>query len=196
MCLDNGDSFNCDWGSFNGNWSSFNSDWGGSVSSVGESWGSFNGNWGSSVSSVGKGWSSFNGDWGSSISSVGKGWGSFSVGNSWGGDCVLDSGGNWLVDGVVVLVNDGGIDDLVNGADLVGLGNWVRLLDLNGVGLGNVGLVDNLSLDWDWVWDWDIDGVPVDLEFRFDASHLGGDLGVSPDGSEDLLLWNKFEGKF
>ena len=100
------------------------------------------------------------------------------------------------MDGVVVLVNDGGIDDLVDGANLVGLGNWVGLLDLNGVGLGDVGLVDNLSLDWDWVWDWDIDGVPVDLELGFDASHLGGDLGVSPDWGEDLLLLTNLRGNF
>lgn len=185
LCLSNGN-----WGSFNSDsWGNGNS-WGSGISSVGEGWGSFNGNWGSGVSSVSQGWGSLDSDsWGSGVSSVSEGWGSFNS-DSWGSGVAVDSGGNWLVDGVVVLVNDWGVDNLVNGADLVGLGNWVRLLDLDGVWLGNVGLVDNLSLDWDGVWDWDIDGVTVDLEFRLDTSHLGGDLGVSPDGSEDLLLSN------
>ncbi len=99
-----------------------------------------------------------------------------------------------MVDGVAGLLNDGGLNNLVDGVDLVGLGNSVWLGNLNSVWLGNVGLVDNLPLDWDWVWNWDINGVTVDLEFGLNASHGGGDLGVSADGSEDLLLSNGVSG--
>jgi hypothetical protein len=182
---------NSNWGSLDGSWGSFNGD---------GSWGSLDGNWGSgvsecwgsSVSSVCECWGSLDSDgsWGSSVS---DGWGSFSYGN--GGSLGVsdgkggsDSGGNLLVDGVAGLLNDGGLDNLVDWVDLVGLGNWVGLLDLNGVGLGNVGLVDDLSLDWHWVWNWDIDGNTVHLEFGLNASDSWGDLGVSADGSENLLL--------
>jgi len=82
----------------------------------------------------------------------------------------------------------------VDGVDLVGLGdgNWVG--DLNGVGLGNMGLVDDLTLNWNGVGDWDINRDLVDLELRLDAGHLGGDLGVGADRGVDLLLGDGVSG--
>lgn len=150
------------------------------------------------------GWGSLgsDGDWGSTVSGITLGsdgnWGSFSDGVSllgvsdWGSDGLnlVGNGGNWLVDGVAGLLNDWGLNNLVDWVDLVGLGNWVGLFNLNGVGLGNVGLVDDLLLDWDWVGDWDLNGVTVDLEFGLDASHDWGDLGVGADWSGDLFLGN------
>ena len=104
---------------------------------------------------------------------------------------MLDSCGNGLVDSVADLVNDRGINNLLYGVDLVGLWNWVRLGHFDGVGLLDVGLVDNLSFDWDWVWDWDIDWYPLDVEFWLDASHHWSDLGVGTNwGSNDLLEKN------
>ena len=57
--------------------------------------------------------------------------------------------GNGLVNGDVVLVNDGGLDNLLDGMDLVGLGNGIRLGNLNGVRFGNMFLNDDFSLDGD-----------------------------------------------
>ena len=65
-------------------------------------------------------------------------------GNSVGGN------GNGLVDGNMVLVNDGGLDNLVDGVDLVGLGNGIGLGNLNGVGFGNMFLNNDFSLNRDW----------------------------------------------
>jgi hypothetical protein len=126
--------------------------------------------------------------WGSGNSVTGIGVTSVGVTNLSNGGSNLGDGDSWLVDGVAGLLNDRGLDDLVNLVNTVGLGNWVGLLDLNGVWLGNVGLVDNLLLNWDGVWDWDINGVTVDLEFRLDTADLGSDLGVSADWGQDLLL--------
>jgi len=156
------------------------------------------GNWGSSVTSITVG---SDGNWGSlsnGVSLLGiSDWGSFSsnsvslLGNSdWGNLNVLSDGGDWLVNGVAGLLDDWGLNNLVDWVDLVGLGNWVGLFNLNGVWLGNVGLVDDLSLDWDWVWYWDINWVTVDIEFGLDAGHLGGDPGVGADWSGDSLLGN------
>ena len=57
--------------------------------------------------------------------------------------------GNGLVNGDMVLVNDGGLDNLLDGMDLVGLGNGIRLGNLNGVRFGNMFLNDDFSLDGD-----------------------------------------------
>ena len=81
---------------------------------------------------------------------------------------------------------------MLNWVDLVWLGYSIRLRDLNGVGLGNVGLVDNLALDWDGDWNWDLNGDLVHLKLGLDAGNLGGDLGVGANWSDDLLL-NKIE---
>jgi hypothetical protein len=167
------DLSNGDCGNLNNN--SLGGDWGSGIT-ISESWGSFGigEGWGSSV---GKGWGS----------SVGKSGGSFSIGNSWGSSSIGNMS-NLLVDGVAGLLDDGSLDNLVDGVDLVGLSNSVGLGNLNGVGLGNVGLVDNLALNWDWVGDGEIDWDLVDLELWFNAGHLGGDLGVGANWSKDVFL--------
>merc|ERR1712227_1053654 len=43
-----------------------------------------------------------------------------------------------LVDSDVVLVNHGGLDDLLDGVDLVGFGNGDGMRNLNCVGFGNM----------------------------------------------------------
>ena len=104
--------------------------------------------------------------------------------------------GNGLVNGVAGLLNDWGLNNLVDGVDLVGLWDSVRLRDLDGVGLGNMGLVDDLTLNRDWVGDWDIDWDLVDLELRLNAGHPRGDLGVSAHWGKDLLLSDGISGSW
>merc|ERR1711935_243226 len=94
--------------------------------------------------------------------------------------------GNGLVDGNVVLVNDGGLDNLLDGVDLVGCGNGIGLDNLNGVGFGNMFLNDDFSLNGDGDGNGDLDGVFVDSDFRFDSGHLRSDDSVGPDGSLDF----------
>ena len=77
---------------------------------------------------------------------------------------------------------------MLNWVDLVGLGYSIRLRDLNGVGLGDLLLVDDLTLNRDRDWNWDLDWDLVDVEFRLDASHRRSDSGVSPDGCNNPLL--------
>ena len=87
---------------------------------------------------------------GCSNMSVSSGCSDGMVGNSMG----LDSNG--LVDGDVVLVNDGGLDNLVDGVDLVGLGDSIGSGDLNGVRFGNMFLDNDFSLNWDGHGDRDL----------------------------------------
>jgi hypothetical protein len=161
-----------DCGSLNGN--SLGDDWGGGIT-ISKSRGGF---------CISEGWGSSVGESGGS--SVGESGGSFSIGNSWGSS--VGNMSDLLVDGVAGLLDDGSLNNLVDGVDLVGLSNSVGLRNLNGVGLGNMGLVDNLALNWDWVGDGEIDGDLVDLELGFDAGHLRGDLGVGANWSQDVLL--------
>ena len=55
--------------------------------------------------------------------------------------------GNGLVDSDVVLVNHGGLDNLVDGVNLVRLGNGIRLGNFNGVGFGNMFQNNDFSLN-------------------------------------------------
>jgi hypothetical protein len=112
-------------------------------------------------------------------------WGYSSVDRCGNGSC------NLLMDSIAGLLNDRSLNDLLDRVDLVGLGNSVGLRNINCVGLGYVGLVDNWRFNWDWVWNWDINGVLVDLELWFDTSHLGSDSGVGADWSSNPLLFNK-----
>merc|ERR1719219_2149944 len=110
-----------------------------------------------------------------------------------GGNSVVCDG-NGLVDGDMVLVNDGGLDNLLDGVDLVGLGNSIGLGNLNGVGFGNMFLNDDFSLNGDGDSNRDLDGVFVNLELRFDSGHLGSDDRVGPDGSLDFGDGNGISG--
>jgi len=86
----------------------------------------------------------------------------------------------------MVLVNDGGLDNLVDGVDLVGLGNGIGLGNLNGVGFGNMFLNNDFSLDRDGDRLGDLNGVFVDCEFRNNSGHLGCDVSVGPDRGLDF----------
>merc|ERR1711884_195888 len=98
-----------------------------------------------------------------------------------------DSGNsNGLVDGNMVLVNDGGLDNLVDGVDLVGLGNGIGLGNLNGVGFGNMFFNNDFSLYRDGDRLGDLNGVFVDCEFRNNSGHLGCDVSVGPDRGLDF----------
>jgi len=143
--------------------------------------------WGEGVSESGgsmvDGWSSSGeslGDWDGTSNSL----------DGWGGDGVVDSllDSDWVRDSVGLLLNDWGLDDVLDLVDLVGLGDSNWGWDLNVVWLGDV-LVDNdLPLDWGWDRDWDSDLVLVDLQFRLDPGLLWGDDGVGPDWGQDALL--------
>lgn len=93
--------------------------------------------------------------------------------------CVVDNGLlNNLMDGV----------DLVRGRDGDGTGN------LNVVGLGNVLLDNDLSLNGDRNLDGDINVILVDLELRNNVGLDRGDPGVSSHRCKDLLLDNGISG--
>lgn len=94
--------------------------------------------------------------------------------------------GNGLVNSDMVLVNDGGLNNLLDGVDLVGLGYGIGLGNLNGVGFGNMFLNNDFSLNGDGHGDGDLNGVFVNLELRYDSGHLGGDDRVGPDGGCDF----------
>jgi len=106
----------------------------------------------------------------------------------------MNCGGNGLVDGVASLLNNGCLDDLLDGVNLVGLGHCVWLGNLDGVRPWHVILGDDDFLNWNWIWDWNIDGDLVDVQFWLDASHCGGDPGVGAHWGEDPLLSDSVDG--
>ena len=77
-----------------------------------------------------------------------------------------------------VLVNDGGLHNMLDGVDSVRLGDSVGLFNLDGVGLGNMFVNDDFPFDGDGHGDGDLDGVFVHLKLGLNASDLGGDVGV------------------
>jgi len=131
------------------------------------------------------------GGWGSSVTDGGGGWGSGVAdggGGHWGGvvNSLLD--GNWVRDGVSLLLNDWSLNDVLDLVDWVGLGDSVWSWHLNLVWLGHV-LVDNdLPLDWSGHGHWNIDLVLVDLQFWLDPGGLWGDDGVGPGWGQHLLV--------
>ena len=117
----------------------------------------------------------------SGMSSNGSG-GSMSISHGSG----MDSNSG-LVDADGVLVNDGGLHNMLDGVDSVGLGDSVGLFNLDGVGLGNMFVNDDFPFDGDGHGDGDLDGVFVHLKLGLNASDLGGDVGVGADGGGDSL---------
>lgn len=121
-------------------------------------------------------------------SSVGNGNGS-SVGYSNG------SGGNSVVGGGVGSVVDNGLlNNLVDGVNLVGGGDGDGTGNGNLVGLGNVLLDNDLTLNGNGDMDGHINVVLVDLELGHDVGLDRGDSGVSSHGSEDSLLGDGISG--
>lgn len=91
-----------------------------------------------------------------------------------------------LVDSDVMLVNDRGLDHMLNGVYLVGLRYEIGLGHLNGVWLGHVFLDDDFPFNGDRDGHGDLDGVFFNLELGFDAFHLGSDDCVSSDRCGNL----------
>ena len=160
--------------------------------------------WGSSSIALASNSIAFSGDgWGSNSIALGSvalgsnSWGSNSVALGsigWGSNSGLNYGssGNGLVNGVAGLLDDRGLNNLLDRVDLVGLGNSIGLRNLDGVGPGNLLLVDDFALNRDWVRNGNVDGVLVDLELGLDAPDLRGDDGVGAvRGRNPLLVLKK-----
>ena len=156
--------------------------------------------WGSSSIALASNSIAFSGDgWGSNSIALGSvalgsnSWGSNSVALGsigWGSNSGLNYGssGNGLVNGVAGLLDDRGLNNLLDRVDLVGLGNSIGLRNLDGVGPGNLLLVDDFAFNRDWVRNGNVDGVLVDLELGLDAPDLRGDDGVGADRGRNPLL--------
>merc|ERR1719471_2492569 len=121
-----------------------------------------------------KGGSSMSSNNGSSMSS-----------NNGGSDSADGDSGLVYADGV--LVNDGGLHNMLNGVDSVGLRDSVGLFDLNGVRLGHMFVNNDFPFDGNGDSDGDGDLVPVHFKLGLNAGDLGGDSGVGADGSGDSL---------
>jgi len=126
--------------------------------------------------------SGVSGNNGSGMSSNNGSGGSMSISHGSG----MDSNSG-LVHADGVLVNDGGLHNMLDGVDSVGLGDSVGLFNLDGVGLGNMFVNNDFPFDGDGHGDGDLDGVFVHLKLGLNASDLGGDVGVGADGGGDSL---------
>merc|ERR550519_1123515 len=132
---------------------------------------------------------------GKSMAGVAKSWSSNGVvaDSDWGLGDGVDGGGVSGDDGLggVSLhggVVDGrGLHDLLDGVDLVGSGDWDSPGDGNLVGLGHVGVGDDLTGHSSGHSHGNIHVVLVDLDLGHDVGHLGGDLHVAPHWGGDLL---------
>jgi len=144
--------------------------------------------------------------WGSGVAessgAVVDGWGSsggVAVVDGWGSSCdvadsldtdVLDSllDGDWVRDGVGLLLNDWGLHDVLDLVDLVWGWDSHWGWHLNVVWLRDVPVDNDLPLDRGGDSNWNFDLVLVDLQFGLDPGLLWGDDGVSPDWGQDALL--------
>lgn len=93
-----------------------------------------------------------------------------------------------------LLVDHRGLDDLLDGVDLVGLGHRHGPGHLDVVGLGHVLGVDDGPLHGHGDGPRDLHGELVDLQLRLDPGQLGGDDGVGPAGGDDALLRHGVQG--
>merc|ERR1719483_1776030 len=81
--------------------------------------------------------------------------------------------------------------------DVRGLNNlwdWDSTWDSNLIRLGDMGDLDNLTGNGTWDSNWDINIVLLDIDLWDNVGELGGDSGVSSDGSKDSLLDNGVSG--
>merc|ERR1711962_350877 len=92
------------------------------------------------------------------------------------------------VDIVGGVVDMGGLNNLLDGVDLVGGGNGNSTGNSNLVRSGHMLVYDNLTLDRNGNMDGDVNVVVLYIELGDDVGLLGGDPGVGPHGGEDLLL--------
>merc|ERR1712106_794737 len=123
-------------------------------------------------------------NWGSSN---GSNW-DVRISVDWGGMSSYDSlGGVGLVCGVVDVR---GLNDLLDGVNLVGSWDWDGTGNGNLIRLGDM-LVDNdLTGNGTWDSNWDINIVFLDIDLWDDVGDLGSDSGVSSDWSSNFGLDN------
>jgi len=92
------------------------------------------------------------------------------------------------VDIVGGVVDMGGLNNLLDGVDLVGGGNGNSTGNSNLVRGGHMLVHDDLTLDGNGDMDGDVNVVVLYIELGDDVGLLGSDPGVSPHGGEDPLL--------
>merc|ERR1719268_398284 len=92
------------------------------------------------------------------------------------------------VDVVGGVVDMGGLNNLLDGVDLVGGGNGNSTGNSDLVRSGHMLVHDDLTLDGNGNMDGDVNVVVLYIELGDDVGLLGSDPGVGPHGSEDLLL--------
>merc|ERR1712055_671200 len=92
------------------------------------------------------------------------------------------------VDVVGGVVDVGGLNNLLDGVDLVGGGNGNSTGNSDLVRGGHMLIHDDLTLDGNGNMDGDVNVVVLYIDLGDDVGLLGSDPGVGPHGSEDLLL--------
>merc|ERR1719348_1840744 len=103
-------------------------------------------------------------------------------GVDWGHDFLGRVGG---VDGVVDV---GGLNDLLDGVDLVGSSHGDSTGNSDLIGLGNMLVDNNFTSNRGGHMDRDINIVLLHIELRDDVGGLGGDSDMGPHRGQDLLL--------
>merc|ERR1712180_293250 len=92
------------------------------------------------------------------------------------------------VDVVGGVVDMGGLNNLLDGVDLVGGGNGNSTGNSDLIRSGHMLVHDDLTLDGNGDMDGDVNVVVLYIELGDDVGLLGSDPGVGPHGGEDLLL--------
>lgn len=102
----------------------------------------------------------------------------------------VDGGDHFLnrVGGVSGMVDMRGLNDLLDRVDLVGSSHGDSTGHSDLIGSRNVLVDDDLTLNGGRHMDGNINIVLLHIDLRNDVGGLGSDPGVSPHGSEDLLL--------
>merc|ERR1719219_1886492 len=87
-----------------------------------------------------------------------------------------------------------GLNNFLDGVDLVGSWNMDGTGNRNFVRLSNMGHLDNLTGNGTWDSNRDINVVVLDIDLWNNVGNLRGDYRVGSDGSSDLLLNNGVSG--
>merc|ERR1711892_422153 len=87
-----------------------------------------------------------------------------------------------------------GLNDLLDGVNLVGSWDWDSTWDSSLIRLGDMGDLDDLTGNGTWNSNWGINIVLLDIDLWDNVGELRGDSGVSSDGSKDSLLDNGVSG--
>merc|ERR1712086_858411 len=87
-----------------------------------------------------------------------------------------------------------GLNDLLDGVNLVGSWDWDSTWDSNLIRLGDMGDLDDLTGNGTWDSNWDINIVLLDIDLWDNVGVLGGDSGVGSDWGRNLGLDNGVSG--